>query len=230
MPASRRPRVTLGLAATVLALALACGLAPIVAARDIQAQTRLSDWTGTVNLYRGSAFVTQKTGAWCVAASTQFMVNLATGSSDRTRSTQQAIMSYAKSHDTLAVSDGSDPEGWAAALRRYGAGRNYEWRTFTSYGASIEYAVGRIRLTGKPVGLLVWSGRHAWVMHGFRATADPASGGAFGVTSVYVSGPLSGTDPVNVRMTPSALARWYTRYAERDGYMGWVGKYVIVSP
>ena len=34
-------------------------------------------------------------------------------------------------------------------------------------------AAKAMRTTGKPVGLLMWRGRHAWVMSGFRATADP---------------------------------------------------------
>ena len=32
--------------------------------------------------------------------------------------------------------------------------------------------------TGRPVGLLVWRGRHAWVMSGFKATKDPFKAGA----------------------------------------------------
>jgi hypothetical protein len=46
-----------------------------------------------------------------------------------------------------------------------------------------------MRLTGKPVGLVPWRGAHAWVMSGFRATADPAPPRDFTVTTVYIQDP-----------------------------------------
>ncbi len=50
-------------------------------------------------------------------------------------------------------------------------------------------AARAIRQTGKPVGLLMWRGRHAWVMSGFRATGDPLVPGTR-VTAVIVEDPL----------------------------------------
>ena len=44
--------------------------------------------------------------------------------------------------------------------------------------------------TGRPVGLLVWRGRHAWVMSGFEATGNPASTGDFRVTRAIILDPL----------------------------------------
>ena len=38
---------------------------------------------------------------------------------------------------------------------------------------ALRLAAASIRQTNRPVGLLVWRGRHAWVMSGFKATADP---------------------------------------------------------
>ena len=51
-------------------------------------------------------------------------------------------------------------------------------------------AANAISQTGKPVGLLVWRGRHAWVMSGFQATADPRKTSDFKVTAAVVLDPL----------------------------------------
>jgi hypothetical protein len=51
-------------------------------------------------------------------------------------------------------------------------------------------AARSMRKTGRPVGLLVWRGRHAWVMSGFEATADPRHFDDFAVNRVRVHDPL----------------------------------------
>ena len=190
----------------------------------------------SVNLYRSRAFVRQYTRSWCVAAATMTMANTlrvirdATSWVDRTYVRQRRIISYAKSQDTLRSSDGSDPRGWAAALRRYGGGATYRERAFTSYDAAVRYAAERIRATGKPVGILAWHGGHAWIMHGYTADADPAVTDAFTVTSVWVTGPLAGTDPRNGELDAATFARKWGRYLQRDGYRGWYKKWLLVAP
>ena len=47
-----------------------------------------------------------------------------------------------------------------------------------------------MRDTGRPVGLVMWKGRHAWVMSGFTSDADPRAGDDFDVTGVRVLDPL----------------------------------------
>jgi hypothetical protein len=47
-----------------------------------------------------------------------------------------------------------------------------------------------MRETGRPVGLVMWKGRHAWVMSGFTADADPRAGDDFKVTGIRVLDPL----------------------------------------
>ena len=44
--------------------------------------------------------------------------------------------------------------------------------------------------TKRPVGLVMWAGRHAWVMTGFKATADPRKHDDARVTRVRVMDPL----------------------------------------
>ena len=55
---------------------------------------------------------------------------------------------------------------------------------------AVHLAAAAIRETGRPVGLLVWAGRHAWVMSGFEATADPRATDGFRVTRAIVLDPL----------------------------------------
>lgn len=45
---------------------------------------------------------------------------------------------------------------------------------FKSRQNALRKAAHMMRKTGKPVGIVVWRGAHAWVMSGFTATADPA--------------------------------------------------------
>lgn len=203
----------------------------------------LPAWTGGMNVYRSSGFVTQRSMAWCIAASTQMMVNFVKHQSNTSPARQQRIIGYARAHDYMsnAGSDGSDPQGWAMALRYFGAGRTYAARTYGSYASAIKDAALRMRLTGKPVGLLVGSkgGNHAWVMTGFQATKDPATTSNFRVTSVSIAGPmwpkqirykgLYDMTP-NTRLSNSTLARAFLRYNQRDGSMKFVGKWVIVAP
>jgi hypothetical protein len=186
-------------------------------------------WTGSFNLYRSTAWVRQYRNYTCTAASTQTMINLIRGRSDRSLLLQLRIIKYAKTHDYLRGSAGSDPAGWARALTRFGGG-TYAWRTFTSRSSALRYAAKRMLATGKPVGLLVWRGRHAWTMTGFTSATDPRTDPAAVVTGIYVAPPLVGVDPrPNTYIRAGSLAT-FARYRERDGLRTWVGRWVVVAP
>ncbi len=186
-------------------------------------------WTGRFNLYRSTAWVRQYRNYTCTAASAQTMLNLIKGRSDRSLLLQLRIIKYAKAHDYLRYSAGSDPAGWARALTAFGGG-TYSWRVFSTKSAALQYAAIRMRATGKPVGLLVWRGRHAWTMTGFTSATDPATDPAASVTGVYVAAPLVGVDPrPNAYITAVALTT-FARYQERDGLRTWVGRWVVVAP
>jgi hypothetical protein len=143
------------------------------------------------DLYRTGVFVTQYRWTWCVGASSQMMLNIIHGTSNAKLTRQKTLVKYAMAHDGFPDSDkgGSDATGWAHALRHFGGG-SYSAVLSTSFRQSVDRAVTRMRATGKPVGLLVMGGRHAWVLSGFDATADPATTANFDVTNVYVLGPL----------------------------------------
>lgn len=94
-----------------------------------------------------------------------------------------------------------------------------------------------MRRTGRPVGLLVWGGRHAWVMSGFRATADPAVTDDFRVTHAIVLDPLYprhsttwGRSPApGSSLTLALLGHFFV--PRRGGWSGVLrGTWVIVQP
>jgi hypothetical protein len=177
----------------------------------------LAPWTGEMDTFRASAFSTQRTWTWCVAASTQMMINLITGTSDAGVDNQWTYFSYANEHDMLPGSHaGAGLIGWQRALDKY-SGTRYEVDTIGSLQDAVNLAALRIRLTGRPVGLAVKGTTHAWVMTGFEATADPAFDPTFTVTAVYVSGPLyphpevRGYDPApDTRLAVSNLGKYFT--------------------
>lgn len=201
----------------------------------------VSSWTGTYNIYRSGSFSTQKTYTWCVGASVQMMSNIIRGEQAHGADGQSRYMKYARAHDRLPneVSPGSDPKGWAAALRYHTGVTNYEWREHRSYSYTLRHAAARLRKTGRPIGLLMARGGHAWVMTGFDATADPAVTGDFEVTHVYVSGPLypmqqrNGYDrPPNTRLSVGTLSSYLVRFRgiPRENSMIWDGSFVTITP
>lgn len=177
----------------------------------------LPAWTGMVDIFRASAFAQQQRGTWCVAASAQMMVNLIDGTSDSSYGGQLKILSYARHNDQLPNSvAGAGLIGWQAALDKF-SGTPYEVETVGSFQDAIDLAALRIRLTNRPVGLAVHNTKHAWVMTGFEATADPAFDPSFTVTAVYVSGPLYPKKQLNgydmapdTRVAVSDLAKYFT--------------------
>lgn len=227
-----------------LALVAVMGLAPVTAlatdaptrSPSVGSRPATGTWTGTVSVWRSSAFASQATSSWCTAAATQMMLNLVLDRSRHDSTEQQAIMAFEQANDSLAVSKGSDPQGWASAMRRFGTSRTatYHWERYSSYAGAIKAAAYDLRMTGKPVGLLVLGGAHANVLVGFKATADPALGGSFTVTYAQIAGPWYprlGVDPApGSWLSSTTLASRFSQYTQRDGLSDWVGTWVIVTP
>jgi hypothetical protein len=115
---------------------------------------------------------------------------------------------------------------------------------------ALRLAAASIRSTNKPVGLLVWRGRHAWVMSGFHATADPRATSDYTVTAAIVMDPLYpygskvwGRSPKpREALSPSALGRQFVPRRQGSAFPGGAtgaagatmqslaGKYVLVLP
>jgi hypothetical protein len=187
-----------------------------------------------LDLYRPGVYTMQATWSWCTAASVQIMRNIARGESDHSAIRQGAYFSYMHARDryTFPPKEGVDPQGFVAGLRRYVDPR-YALVASTTYDNALRSAVKRIRATRLPVALIVDRGRHAWVLAGFTATADPATIANFRVTSVRIVGPLYGRSssrgydpPPNTSLSATALRIYFNGYDFKFGPTPWDNRFV----
>lgn len=183
--------------ALVTALALAL-IAPLSAAASTGPSTTSTDTAPAakafvLDLSRRGDFVAQSNFVQCVGASMQMMLNMIEPSDDRSASTQRKLQVLARDlsgqRPDGSQRKGASVRGWTSGLNSLSAG---PYRTIgeADLQAALRLAARAMRDTGRPVGLLVWRGRHAWVMAGFTATADPAKTDDFTVTRVIVMDPL----------------------------------------
>jgi hypothetical protein len=193
-----------------------------------------------MNLYRRGDFATQVTKIYCVPGAMQTMMNVMDrGARKASRAVQDRLYRLARrlSSDRLR-GQGAEAEGWARGLKRLGYGR-FEVAVAESRSAAIRVAARALRRTNRPVGLLVWRGAHAWVMTGFKATADPAFDAGFRVTHVRivdvwyprVSSIWGASVKPNTLVPVGKLREDYlrfrrplTRYPDKDG------RFVLVVP
>jgi hypothetical protein len=188
----------------------------------------------TLDLYRPGVFTTQATWWFCTAASVQIMRNINRGQTDHSAAAQTRYFTYMRSHNLhrMAATDGIDPPGFLAGLRSFVDPR-YQLVASASFDNAVRSAVMRLRASGLPVALIVDYGRHAWVLTGFTATADPARTAGFRVLSVRIAGPLYGRQsrdgydpPPDTRLSVAALRRYLTPYAFKYGPTRWDGRFV----
>jgi hypothetical protein len=177
----------------------------------------------------------------------QMMLNMMRPRDDRSAAWQLELQNLARRYSArnwdgteangqVRQRRGASVRGWAFGLSRLGFG---PYRVTS--GATVEEAVLRaaiaMRKTGRPVGLLVWRGRHAWVMSGFEATADPLTNREAEITHVFVQDPLYprtssvwGKSPSpNTRLTIEQLAQDFVA-RRRSSNFGMGGRWVIVMP
>jgi hypothetical protein len=141
-----------------------------------------------MNLYRRGDFVAQYTFEWCVGASLQMALNMSTDESHTSRADQQELWEMARDR-SFSPFGGANPTGWTAVLNDVGIGP-YVLVSIPTLDEALTVAAKAIRATDRPVGLVMWRGRHAWMMSGFEATADPAKADDFDVTGIRVQDPL----------------------------------------
>lgn len=212
--------------------------APTAPGAELQPPARHGPFS--IDLYLPGDFVSQTTDEWCVPAAILTMMNVIDSRLDQgPRPAQVRLNQISRSLSSPRLRGaGSEPEGWAATLGRFGYGPYAVVAPGAREGA-IETAARALRLTRKPVGILIWRGTHAWVMTGFEATADPGWTDDFRVTHVRVSDPWyprprgswGRTLAPDARISVAALSRVYlpwrrplARYAELDG------RFVLVLP
>lgn len=230
---SRHPALLLA----ALLLAGSLGAAPARAAEaPIPASVDVSAERFAMNLYRRGDFVGQYTFDWCVGASIQIARNIVRIRDDRTRALQERLWRRARDLSSSPFG-GANPIGWTAVLNESGIGR-YELVSVPDLDAALRTAARAIRTTKRPVGLVMWRGRHAWVMSGFTSLGDPSRTTGFRVTGVRVLDPLYphgstiwGTSPrPNSLLTPAQLARQYVPRLHGRVDLGVRPGYLLIVP
>jgi hypothetical protein len=244
-------------AAVALAFALAIVPAPVLAAEP---RTGTAPATATrpdatrpfsLVLHRATDLVAQTNFVQCVGASMQTMLNILDPGTDRTAETQLRLQQLARKwsgpRPDGITRKGASVRGWATGLTLLGAGP-YKLVGEETLDEAVRTAALAIRRTGKPVGLLMWRGRHAWVMTGFRSTIDPLLSSGFRITGVNVFDPLYphgsslwGASPrPGSAITVQALGKQFRPRRSRFSNSVWAtidptqaklrGKYVLVLP
>ena len=149
-----------------------------------------------INLHEPGDKVSQYTFDWCVGASIQMTLAMTGRSDDMSRDRQQRLWEMARD-TSFSPFGGANPIGWVATLNELGVGP-YEMVSEPSLEAALRRAARAIVETSRPVGLVMWRGRHAWVMSGFESLGDPRTRADFRITGVNVLDPLH----------PHGNARW----------------------
>jgi hypothetical protein len=188
----------------------------------------------TFDVYRPGVYTEQATWTWCTAASVQIMRNILFAGADHSSAHQQQFFDYMRASNRyqLASHRGVDPQGFLAGLRHF-VSPGYALVASPTFDAAVRSAVTQLRLTGKPVVLIVAAGRHAWVLTGFTTTADPARTTDFQVVSLRIVGPLYGRQSINGYDSPpdtsisyAALRRFLLPYRFPFAVTPWTGRYL----
>ena len=188
-----------------------------------------------MNLYHQGDYVAQYTLEWCVGASLQMALNM-TGANDTTRALQQKLWEMAQARSSSPFG-GANPRGWTAALNDLAVGP-YVLVSIPDYDEALRVAAAAIRATKRPVGLVMWRGRHAWVMSGFESIGDPALHADVKVTRIRVLDPLYPRDSrtwgpspkPNSLITPATLARQFVIRDSTRVNLGVPPGYLLVLP
>src|SRR5262245_45561760 len=140
---------------------------------------------------RRADFVAQTNFVQCVGASLQMMINMLEPGRNRSAKEQLRLQKLARKLSPPrrdgTIRQGASVRGWVKVLRRE-VDQPYRLVGVDSLNQAVKMAARAIDRTGAPVGLLVWRGRHAWVMSGFTSTKPLSQGGK--VTSVTIYDPL----------------------------------------
>jgi hypothetical protein len=179
---------------------------------------------------------------------------------------QTTVYNWERTHDTSPNRlPGSDAHGIRNALNYFGWGagtlgagrRVYEDMAFATFDAAVRTAVRQMILTGKPVGVIGWAGRHAQMMTGYYGlTGDPLArnpdgsyADTFTVGGIWFSDPLRSDRWVNVPVSMSQFRASANRrlrfvpFLQRDSWLDdpytpgirtswreWYGRYVLIVP
>ena len=166
--------------------------------------------------------------------------------------TQKKILWFERKHMTTVKTDsGSDPHGWRNGLNYYGWGSlkagMYKDAAFRTVDQAARAAIDSLARTGKPVGILAWSGGHAQFVTGYSVQGqDPRVGDNYTIVGVFLTDPLRRDALVNTFVSywnwrTGPLAWRFTKDTQTDspyvdpidgkeGNLEWYGKWVIIEP
>ena len=189
-----------------------------------------------LNLYRKGDYVSQYTLEWCVGASLQMALNMTTDEVHTSRASQQHLWEMAQARSDSPFG-GANPRGWTAALNDLGIGP-YVLVSIPDYDEALRVAATAIRETRRPVGLVMWRGRHAWVMSGFESIGDPAVVADATITGIRVLDPLYprgstvwGASPKpNSLVSPATLAKQFVIRDRGRVDLGVPPGYLLILP
>ena len=189
-----------------------------------------------LNLATRADFVAQHTFEWCVGASLQMALNMVTDDERSSKTDQRRLWEMARDRSASPFG-GANPRGWTAALNDLGVGP-YVLVSLPTFEAALDAAAEAIRVTERPVGLVMWRGRHAWVMSGFESRGDPREVDGARITGIRVHDPLYphgssvwGKSPKpNSLITPATLAKQYVRRDSRRVNLGVPPGYLLILP
>lgn len=186
-----------------------------------------------------SYFITEIRKTWCAAAATQ-MVLAIDGKVPLTAAMQKKIVTRSAAFWTWRDSHnkGWGPAMIAAVLNDYGV-PGYAVKTYRTRAAALLDAARAVERYRQPVVLMAWYGAHAWVMTGFRATADPLVFPDANVTGAYildawyprVSTLWGASDPPGTFQDAAEMRRNYLPWKRPEGrYPGRDGLFIAVLP
>jgi hypothetical protein len=189
-----------------------------------------------MNVYRRGDFIAQYTFEWCVGASLQMALAIVDASADRSKSRQRALWEMARDR-SFSPFGGANPRGWTAALNDLGIGP-YTLVSLPTFDEALRVAALAIRTTERPVGLVMWRGRHAWLMSGFESIGDPAVHADVAITGIRVLDPLHphgsavwGPSPEpNDLVTPEVLGRQFVLRDSTRVNLGVPPGFLLVLP
>ncbi|MFI5200541.1 MAG: hypothetical protein ACHQXL_09240 [Candidatus Limnocylindrales bacterium] len=180
-------------------------------------------------------YVGQFTYYQCVAASIQMMRNMITGEADHSAATQRSIWIGSRALSKYTGDGGADPYGWSRYLTASGSA--YQIYAGSSMDATLHAAARAMAQSGRPGGITVYWGSHAWVLTGIQATTNPALTDDFTVLSVSVIDPLwtldrggKGSVAPLTWLTPAQLKSKFTPYHDPRRAALLEGHYVAIIP
>ena len=189
-----------------------------------------------MNLYEKGDFVAQYTFEWCVGASLQMTLNMATDDSRTSRADQELLWEMARDR-SFSPFGGANPRGWTAALNDLGVGP-YELVSLATFDEAVELG-GRVASGDEPAGRPRDVARSPRLGdERLRVDRRPRAFEEFDVTGIRVHDPLYpdgssvwGKSPKpNSLVSPATLAKQYVLRDSTRVNLGVPPGFLLVLP